>query len=239
MQEGNGQKGMWYRCSCGVIFQSEYPTGEYDSKYFINIDTAKEAAVKLSHAGYTYASVIEELTYGRMMLDVGYCSTKNMDFFKERGWLPWGIDVNKDIGGQGRLYKGDFLTYDFNIPASTKELKELAGGDSFERKFDLIWMNHVLEHFNDPLAVLRKAYNLLSETGVLYIGVPDADFILKTGVEGYAHFKKAEHYTLWTEDALKREVERIGFKVILSRRNYSSRYSSWYDVHLIAQKRYF
>ena len=108
LQEENGQKGMWYRCSCGVIFQSEYPTGEYDSKYFHNIDAAKESKVKLSHAGYTYANIIEELTYGRMMLDVGYCSTKNMDFFKERGWLPWGIDINKDIGGQGRLYKGDF-----------------------------------------------------------------------------------------------------------------------------------
>ena len=240
IKECEGKEAMWYRCTCGIIFQENFPTGDgYNSRYFIGIDQMKAGDKRLSHAGYTYANLIEELTYGRMMLDVGYCSTKNMDFFKKRGWLTWGIDVNQEVGGVGSLYRGDFLTYDFDIPALTQELKDLAEGESFKRQFDLIWMSHVLEHFNDPLAVLKKAYSLLPETGVLYIGVPDADFITKTGIGGYPHFKKDEHYTLWTEDSLKREVERIGFKVIMSRRNYASRYSSWYDIHLIAQKRYF
>lgn len=240
LKDEKNAESMWYRCSCGIIFQSEFPKNDcYDKKYFASIDQGKENNKRLAHAGYTYGNLIEELTYGRMMLDVGYCSTKNMDFFKDRGWITFGIDVNKDVGGVGRLYRGDFMTYDFGIPAGTPELKELAGGDTFDRKFDLIFMNHVLEHFNDPLGALKKAQSLLSETGVLYIGVPDADFIMKTGVGGFPHFKKDEHYTLWTEDALKNEIERLGMKVIMSRRNYSSRYSSWYDIHLIAQNRYF
>jgi SAM-dependent methyltransferase len=238
--EADDKEALWYRCSCGIVFQEDFPCGGcYDEKYHQGIDQMKEGDKRLSHSAYTYANIIEELTYGRMMLDVGYCSTKNMDFFKERGWLTWGVDVNNDIGGEKNLYRGDFMTFDFDIPANTDDLKELAGGDKFKRTFDLIWMNHVLEHFNDPLAALHKAINMLSETGVLFVGVPDADFIMKTGPSGYGHFKKDEHYTLWTEDTLKREVERLGMKTIMSRRNYASRYSSWYDVHLICQKRYF
>lgn len=240
LDEGGGKEALWYRCACGMVFQENYPKGSgYDEKYVNDYALMKEADKRLTHSARTYGNLIEELTYGRMMLDVGYCVPHNMKYFEERGWLTWGIDVNPNIGGAGNLYTGDFLTHDFDIPAKTEELKELAGGDKFKRTFDLIWMNHVLEHFNDPLAVLRKAANMLSETGVLFIGTPDADFITKTGVQGYPHFKMQEHYTLWTEDTLKREVERIGMKVIMSRRNFASRYSSWYDVHLICQKRYF
>jgi SAM-dependent methyltransferase len=223
-----------------VVFQENFPKGGcYNSRYFVAIDQMKERNKRLTHSAYTYANLIEELTYGRMMLDVGYCSPKNMDFFKERGWITCGIDVNTEVGGFGRLYRGDFMTYDFGIPAETPDLKEIAGKDTFDRSFDLIWMSHVLEHFNDPKAALEKASSLLSETGCLFISVPDADFITKTGVGQFPHFKKDEHYVMWTEDALKKEVERLNMKVIMCRRNYSSRYSSWYDLHLIAQKRYF
>lgn len=230
----------WYRCTCGVCFQENVPSHSgYDAKYQENYALMKQGDTRLIHQAKTYANLIEELTLGRMMLDVGYCVPHNMKYFEDRGWLTWGIDVNPKIGGQGNLYRGDFTNYDFDIPATTKELKALADGDSFKRTFDLIWMNHSFEHFNEPIKVLHKCHDLLSETGVLYIGVPDIDFITKTGVPGYPHFKMNEHYVLWNETSLKREVEKAGFKVIMCRRNYSSRYSSWYDVHLICQKNYF
>ncbi|MFK8038657.1 MAG: class I SAM-dependent methyltransferase [Crocinitomicaceae bacterium] len=40
-------------------------------------------------------------------------------------------------------------------------------------KFDLIIMRHVLEHFLDPLAILKRVKNVLDEKGVLYIAVPN------------------------------------------------------------------
>jgi SAM-dependent methyltransferase len=234
------KEAMWYRCQCGVVFQENFPKSEcYDKKYFEEYACMKEGDLRLTHSARIYANLIEELTYGRMMLDVGYCVPHNMEYFAKRGWLTWGIDVNKDSGGMGNFYRGDFLTYDFDIPAKTQELKDLAGGDKFKRTFDLIWMNHSLEHFNDPVAVLTKAVSLLSETGIIFIGVPDADFINKTGVPGYPHFKLEEHYTLWTERALCRELEKLGMNIVLKRRNFSSRHASWFDCHVLAQKNYF
>ncbi len=42
-------------------------------------------------------------------------------------------------------------------------------------KFDLIIMRHVLEHFMNPVAVLKKVAATLSENGVLYVAVPNAE----------------------------------------------------------------
>ena len=229
----------WYRCQCGVIHQKDLPSHSvYDASYLDFYNNAKEGKEHSIHAAKCYAPMIEELTYGRMMLDVGYGIPNNMKFMEDRGWLTWGIDVNEDINPGGNLYKGNFETYDFDMQLPP-EMKEQLGKDKLKRTFDLIWMSHVFEHFTNPVGVLHKAYDLLSETGVLYISTPDIDFINKTGVAAWSHWSRDEHNILWSEQALKREVERAGFKVIMSRRNFSSRFISWYDVHMVCQKNYF
>lgn len=42
-----------------------------------------------------------------------------------------------------------------------------------ERKFDIIWLDNVLEHVADPSGLLKKCYSLASENGVLVIEVPN------------------------------------------------------------------
>ncbi len=202
-----------------------------------NLAKAKQAKERYAYLARLYAPLIEELTYGRMMLEVGFCVPYLLRTMEERGWLTWGIDVNPALTGKGNLYNGDFLAYDFAI--TEPSLKEIVGEDKLERKFDLIWMGHVLEHAENPIAILNKAYNLLDEKGVLFISTPDIEFIYKTSVTGWPHFKKDEHYIMWSERALHRELERLGFKIIMSRRNFSSRFMSFYDIHLIAQRNYF
>ena len=41
------------------------------------------------------------------------------------------------------------------------------------KKYDVIILNHVLEHILNPLDALHKIYELLSEDGLLYLGVPN------------------------------------------------------------------
>jgi len=236
----DNQKALWYHCSCGIIFQQDYPAHtDYNAKYVIGYRNFKQSELRSVHAARTYAPLIEELTYGRMMLDVGYNLTYNMDYFEKRGWLVWGIDINSSLKGHDNIYQGDFLTYDFTPHVVDPEMKKFIEEKQIKRTFDLIWMGHVFEHFNDPLGALHRAYDLLSESGVLFIATPDIEFINKTGIPEYPHWKKKEHYILWSERALVRETERIGFRTIMKRRNFSSRFVSWYDIHLICQKRFF
>ena len=229
----------WYSCQCGVIFQKELPSHEvYDRDYIRNYIDYPGAEERLTYHGRIYAPIVEELIMGRMMLEVGFCNPYNLDFFKDRGWLTWGIEMNEDITPGGNIYKGDFETYDFSVKLPDNA-KELGLDKAPERLFDVIWMSHVFEHFADPIAALRKCYDLMPDNGVLFLTTPDIEFIFKTGVSGWPHWAKDEHYIMWSERALKRELERLGFKIILCRRNYSSRFASWHDIHIIAQKNYF
>jgi len=198
---------------------------------------AKQAQERYEYLLRLYAPLIEELTYGRMMLDIGYGVPFILDAMKERGWLTWGIDINPLLIGKGNLYNGDFTTYDFNFEG--EQIFYATGVKKLDRKFDLIWMGNVLESMEDPLLALKRAYDLLDQKGVLYVSTPDIDFISKTGISGWPHFKGKEYNVIWSEQALCRELERIGFKIVMSRRNYSSRFIRWFDVHCIAQKNYF
>jgi 2-polyprenyl-3-methyl-5-hydroxy-6-metoxy-1,4-benzoquinol methylase len=230
---------VWYFCQCGVVFQSEFPVGKeiYDEKYVAQLAEGKQARERYNYLLRLYAPLIEELTYGRMMLEVGFCVPFILQSMEERGWLTWAIDVNPTLTGKGNIYKGDFLTYDFSL--SGDSIQQATGLEKIDRKFDLIWMGHVLEHLPDPLAALNKAYDLLSPDGVLFISTPDTDFIYKHTVRGWPHLKGKEHYILWSERALCRELERLGFNIIMKRRNISSKFMSWFDLHIICQRRYF
>lgn len=54
-----------------------------------------------------------------------------------------------------------------------------ASMESFEPdengKYDLILLNHVLEHFLDPITAMQKLATMLNPGGILYIRVPDHD----------------------------------------------------------------
>jgi len=232
----SGDRSLWFECQCGVWFQSEPPTGErvYDDKYIAALAEGKSSKDRYEYMLRLYAPLIEELTFGRMMLDVGFCVPYILAEMRRRGWLTWGIDVNPALTGKGNIYRGDFLNYDFSI--SNESVKEATGKEKVDREFDLIWMGHVLEHFENPLAAIQKAHGLLETKGVLFISTPDVEFIYKNTVAGWPHFKKREHYIMWSERALVRELERAGFDIIMKRRNFSSRFMSWFDLHIIAQK---
>lgn len=220
----------YYHCRCGVVFQPEFPLNDkkkhadvYGKDYADNYLGLGQKYIDISEYPIrTFVPIIEELTYGRKMLEVGFLAHFFMKGMSKRGWLCWGIDVMKGLEKNERIINGDFEAYDFK-----------------NQKFNLIWMSHVLEHFKDPIAVLKKCHSLMPEDGVLYIATPDTDFIHTRSNSGFTHWKKDEHYIMWNRESLTKELQKIGFEVIMSRRNYEQRFSSWDDCQIIAQKSFY
>lgn len=218
----NKGTGLFFKCSCGVIFQDKFPEGfKADDKYIEGYVSSKEFEDRSIHTHRTYINLLEELVYGRKWLDVGYCYEKPMNWLRERGWICWGIETNKNALEDKYHMKGNFEDYDFR-----------------DKEFDVIWMGHVFEHFKDPLEALKKAYALTPEDGVVVITTPDVDFIHQTSPVKFNHWKHKEHYILWNKTAIKREVEKLGYQVIMCRSNFSERFLSWWDLHIILQKIY-
>ena len=54
--------------------------------------------------------------------------------------------------------------------------------DSCNKKYDLIFLNHVLEHVEDPVVFLKGVKSVLNKGGLLYIEVPHNDHLHKIDV---------------------------------------------------------
>ncbi|HLC41733.1 MAG TPA: class I SAM-dependent methyltransferase, partial [Methylomirabilota bacterium] len=97
---------------------------------------------------------------------------------------------------------------------------DVAQGDLMEAQFepasfDLIRMSHVLEHFRDPLASLKRAHDLLRPGGILFLETPNIrcwDFRLLGRYWGALHFPR--HITLFSERTIRRAAEQVGFRVV-------------------------
>ncbi len=87
---------------------------------------------------------------------------------------------------------------------------------SLKNKLDVITMWHVLEHLEDPASTLRKLGEFLSDTGKIIIEVPNADDALISiyDSKGFQDFTYWEaHLYLFTNETLRRIIERAGLKV--------------------------
>lgn len=73
--------------------------------------------------------------------------------------------------------------------------------------FDLVIVNHVLEHITDPVAYLRAVRNLLAADGEVYVAVPDAAAYTSIADLHIAHLY---HFTNTT---LAATAQKSGFKV--------------------------
>lgn len=77
-------------------------------------------------------------------------------------------------------------------------------------RYDLIIMRHVLEHFHDPMLVLRKVRQVLAKDGLLYLAVPDALHPTKP-LRG--HFFRVVHISYFTKHSLRSMCEAAGLAI--------------------------
>ncbi len=89
--------------------------------------------------------------------------------------------------------------------------------ESFEtdRKFDLILMLNIIEHVDDPTAVLRKVRALLSDDGVLLVKTPNHDSVDARIFrhQSWAGLHCPRHWVLFDRASLTKKVESVGLRV--------------------------
>jgi 2-polyprenyl-3-methyl-5-hydroxy-6-metoxy-1,4-benzoquinol methylase len=95
------------------------------------------------------------------LLDVGFGYGFWANFLQERDYDVHGIEISKEAF--------DYSNQHFSI------FSELVSFEDFktEQKFAAIFMFDVLEHFEKPELMLKKAYSMLLPGGVIYIQVPN------------------------------------------------------------------
>lgn len=124
-----------------------YLNNKIEQKYHL----FKEIAIKNNHT---------------RLLEIGCGEGHCLSFFYKKGWEVLGLDfsdyglLNHNPDQKKNLLKGDIYE---NIQALLRQNK----------KYDVIWIDNVLEHVIDPLQLLIDCHKLSSKEGVLVIEVPN------------------------------------------------------------------
>lgn len=83
--------------------------------------------------------------------------------------------------------------------------------DQHKGTFDFVIMRHVVEHFHEPMSVLKKVRNVLTEDGLVYVAVPNAANPTRPV---RSHFFRVVHISYFTPRSLKGLLNMSGFEVL-------------------------
>ena len=155
--------------ACGIIYASprmiedayvKFYQDEYRKIYDFGIDPDKDFELGIRKSEVLQGVLTEHDKTPRIVFDIGCNSGAWLKPFQDAGAEVYGVDYGIDRIEYGRS-KG--------LPVNVGSISELL---SFNKKADLIIMNHVIEHSLDIEQTLKDISKLLSDDGLLYIGVP-------------------------------------------------------------------
>lgn len=134
------------------------------------------------------------------LLDVGCNVGSLISVAQNRNWNCVGIDINE---------RAIEIAKDRGLNCSPQDVFSL------EANFDLVVMNDVIEHLENPDTALGKINSLLSESGYVYISTPKGDsFLSKISRGKWLHRKPREHLYIFTSATITAMLERNGFEVV-------------------------
>ena len=139
-----------------------------------------------------------EVSPGRI-LDVG-CGLGWLLSSLDDGWEKHGIEISrfasKHASQFGQVYNGILEDY------------------TGVKDFDVVVMNHVIEHLPDPINSLRIVYDLLKPGGSFVIGTPDFDSgAARRYGSNFRLLHDPTHISLFSCDSMHRCLRDLGFKI--------------------------
>ncbi|NVK50636.1 MAG: class I SAM-dependent methyltransferase [Cyclobacteriaceae bacterium] len=142
------------------------------------------------------------------ILDFGSGKGQFLAVAKNLGWEGIGIETEKA--------RADFAHEKYGVKVLNQYYQsgKIAAGN-----YDLITLNHVLEHLPSPLEMLKELLQSnLADKGILYIELPRSDsWQAQIAGENWMHWDIPKHLTHWTEKGLKRELAKLGYTEVGSR----------------------
>lgn len=204
--------------NCGFVFLNPRPTieeiGKYYQNYHLHIDTSrlnwfvKQILLNetIGHTRYKTASK------NNKFLEIGFGDGLFLEYMKKKKWDVYGIEIGddciermKNIGIEN-VYNGDIFSSSFD-----------------DEKFDLVRMNHTLEHMHDPLKVLMEVKRILKKGGKLIIAVPNFNGGCHKLFKQYAYSLHLPfHLYFFSLSTLESLINKIGgLKIIRVHKNHS------------------
>ena len=239
--------------NCGFIFLNPRPQKElenyYPAKYYSYnlIDTGslklriklllydlyfnpknKNSLLKVLFLPLIFYSRGTIISPGKKLLDIGSGSGQFLYEMKQLGMDGEGIEpgnFNKESAKKAGLSIKQKNLFDAKYPADT---------------FDVITINHVLEHTPNPSGIIKETYRILRKEGNLIIAVPNyISLAYSLFGKNWYQLDIPRHLHDFSDKILAKKLENEGFKIKKIR--YNSRPSQFtvslmYSLNLDAKK---
>jgi 2-polyprenyl-3-methyl-5-hydroxy-6-metoxy-1,4-benzoquinol methylase len=199
------------RCiDCGLIWRSPdslHISKEYNEAYFAFKKYAGNRKHKIKKSGWLLDIALSFNPGVQNILEVGCSLGNTLEAARIRNLNSLGIDIST-YAVQYCRQRG--------LKAENKSLEELHAEGL---RFDLVFMQHVLEHFKDPFRILSLCKSLLNQDGLLLILVPNSRFGKAVRQRGMHRFYSqkgvgTEHFVYFDYDSLSKVLESQNFKVL-------------------------
>lgn len=136
----------------------------------------------------------------KTVLDIGCSNGVFLDLFA--GSETWGVEPS----GSGNVAKkkGHKIIKDYFEKAKLSK-----------DYFNLVVLNHTLEHMDNPKQVLKKIDTVLKDEGIVFIDVPNhGSLSSKLLGKRWPYLLPLEHKSQFTKESLTKLLEDTGFKVL-------------------------
>jgi len=215
---------------CGLIWRSAdsmHLTKTYEQVYFDSKKYGKRRKHKVKKSGWLIDLARVNHPALKSLLEVGCSIGYTLEAAKNRNIQHLGIDISdyavetcKSLG-----LNAQNVTFD--------DLK------SRKQRYDLIFMQHVLEHFNDPFQTLNDCFELLNDKGLVVILVPNSTYnraVKKNSAHRFYSINGvgAEHYVYFNYTNIQKVLKATGFEVV--QKNYPVFTKKYFSVEFFLNR---
>lgn len=193
--------------SCGLVQTGQFDNGSviYDTnEYFVDRNRYLENWDNLCLVFDALLDKISRYKKGGMFLDVGCGVGCLVSRSKARGFQAQGVEVSGWASDYARQVRG--------LTVVTGTLTEASFRNNL---FDVVVINHVLEHVPDPGLLLCEAGRILKEDGLLVVGVPNVGSIMaRLAGADWASLRPQEHRWHFTRETLSALIRKEGYEIL-------------------------
>lgn len=207
-------------CNCKNIFYTDWKNMEQELYEQIDYSNKYKG---VEHHLLKYIEFYEPYMkplIGKKFLEMGTVNECILDRAQELGFDAYGSDFS-ERPSKHKFIWGDWEKIDLS---------------PYYNKFGFIIASHIFEHFKDPLFFLRQTYQFLEDGGRILIAMPDPFFIDWKNPYLWGHWHIKEHHIMWDMDTWAKEMEDVGFKILIKRHNIITGFICNSDWHIVAEK---
>ena len=206
------------RCAdCSVVYLANPPNEEefaalysFESGFHTELLDQSAAIEDADRTAQQHLAELAKIVTGGSLLDIGCSTGRFVAAAKQAGFEAQGVELNPDTA---EIARGSGL----NVTTGT-----LADVQAEQRSFDAITMWDIVEHVPDPIGVLSRARELLSDEGWLWLTTPNIDGLfpqtslrVANTVGKWPHPEPPYHLTQFSAQTITDALQRSGFDQVV------------------------